>query len=284
MSVAAGHHQRPAAAHGPVTAVRGSLARHPEWPVLLAAAAAWLLFVVLVLAPAGGLGGHRGQTTGGHHAPAGGGVGAGWVDAWGGPGGLPTTWGDVGAALPAVPTAAGHWALMIAAMMLPGLVLPVRYAAFSSPHRRRHRTTTLFVVGYLVPWMLLGLVVTTVLALAPRLGVMVAATALLVASAWELTPAVGHALARCHRTRPLGLDGWDADRAALGFGMFHARACLLVCAPLMVALTIAGHPPWLTLGIVTVTILQKLGPGADRWVHPVAVLGTLAAVVLVGTS
>jgi hypothetical protein len=283
VSLVAGRSRTAAAGHGPVAAARGGLARHPEWPVLLVAAGAWALFVVLVLAPAGGAGG-SGPTAGAHHTLARLGTGTGWAEAWAGPDGFPTTWAEAGTALTTVPVVWGHWGLMVAAMMLPGLILPVRYAALCTPHRRRHRTTALFVAGYLVPWLLLGLGVAVVLAFVPSPGVMVAATALLAASAWELTPAVGHALARCHRTRPLGYDGWDADRAALRFGVFHARACLLVCAPLMVALTLAGHPLWLVLGIATVTTLQKLGPGADRWVHPVAVLGTLSAVILVGTG
>ncbi|MHA7134289.1 copper chaperone [Oerskovia turbata] len=260
--------------------MRGSLARHPEWPVLLVAAVAWALFVALVLAPDDG----GRLASGGHHTLVRVGGDAGWADAWVRPGGAPSTWAEVGTALGAAPTAWGHWGLMVLAMMLPGLALPVRHAAFATPRRRRHRTTGFFVVGYLVPWMLLGLGVTLALALVPAPGVMVAATALLAASAWELTPAVGHALARCHRTTPLGYDGWDADRAALRFGAFHARACLVVCAPLMVALTLAGHPWWLVVGVGTVTVLQKLGPDADRWAHPVAVLGTLAAVILVGTA
>lgn len=284
MTVAAGRSQRPAAAHRPAEAVRRLLAPHPEWPVLLVAAVAWVLFVGLVVAPGGGFGGHAGGQSAGHHALARVGAGVGWADAWVGPGGLPSTWAETGAALRTVPSTGGHWLLMVLAMMLPGLVLPVRYAAFATPRRRRHRTTMLFVLGYLVPWMLLGLVVTVLLAVVPRPGVMVAATALLAASAWELTPAVGRALARCHRTTPLGYDGWSADRAALRFGVFHARACLVLCAPFMIALTLAGHPLWLVLGVATVTVLQKLGPDAERWVHPVVVLGVLSAVVLVGTS
>jgi hypothetical protein len=284
VSLVVGRSRTAVTAHGPVAAVRGALARHPEWPVLLVAVVAWALFAVLVLAPGGGAGGSSGAAGGAHHTLARLGAGSAWADAWAGPDGLPTTWAEMGTALTTVPVAWGHWGLMVAAMMLPGLVLPVRYAAFSTPHRRRHRTTALFVAGYLAPWMLLGLGVVALLALVPSPGVMLAATALLVAAAWELTPAVGHALARCHRTTPLGYDGWGADRAALRFGVFHARACLVVCAPLMVALTLAGHPLWLVLGIATVTILQKLGAGADRWAHPVAVLGTLSAVILVGTG
>ncbi|TGJ96110.1 hypothetical protein DLJ96_10075 [Actinotalea fermentans ATCC 43279 = JCM 9966 = DSM 3133] len=117
-----------------------------------------------------------------------------------------------------------------------------------------------------------------------RPGVMAAAAVLVAASAWQLTPVVRRALARCHRSVPLGVAGRSADVAALRFGWFHARACVLTCAPFMVALSFAGHPLWLTLGIATVTCLQKLGADAGRWGHPVVVLGVLSAVVLVGTS
>lgn len=300
MTVAAGRPPRPAAvrpaAHGlrvrgaaghgrgvraAGTEARRFLGRHPEWPVLLAAAAAWVALLGS-WSPTSGSGASGPGPAAGHHALQG--AGAGWSSAWLDPAAPATGWADgIHGFVPGAAADWGHWGLMVVAMMLPGLVPSVRHAAFASPRRRRHRTTATFVAAYLALWMVVGLGVTFVVGLL-RPGVMAAAAVLVAASAWQLTPVVRRALARCHRSVPLGVEGRPADVAALRFGWFHARACVLTCAPFMVALTFAGHPLWLTLGIATVTCLQKLGTDAERWVHPVAVLGVLSAVVLVGTS
>ncbi|GAA3220216.1 hypothetical protein GCM10010488_20310 [Oerskovia jenensis] len=262
--------------------MRRFLARRPEWPVLVAAAVAWIVLLGPWLWTPGP--GARGPgPTVAHHASPGGAATAGWADAWLDPASFATGWAGVAQGVGSGAAAWGHWGLMVVAMMLPGLVPSVRHAAFASPRRRRHRTTALFVGAYLALWMIVGLGVTLVVGLL-RPGVMAAAAVLVAASAWELTPVVRRALARCHRSVPLGIEGRTADVAALRFGWFHARACVITCAPFMVALTFAGHPLWLTLGIATVTCLQKLGADAERWVHPVVVLGALSAVVLVGTS
>ncbi|QDW61931.1 DUF2182 domain-containing protein [Oerskovia sp. KBS0722] len=297
MTVAAGRPPRPAAvrpaAHGlraRGAAGRGTgvearrfLGRHPEWPVLMAAAAAWAALLGSWSPPPAP--GARGPgALAGHHALQGGGTGSEWSSAWLDPVALATGWADgVHGIVPGAAADWGHWGLMVVAMMLPGLVPSVRHAAFASPRRRRHRTTALFVAAYLALWMVVGLGATFVVGLL-RPGVMAAAAVLVAASAWQLTPVVRRALARCHRSVPLGVEGRTADVAALRFGWFHARACVVTCAPFMVALTFAGHPLWLTLGFATVTCLQKLGADAERWVHPVAVLGVLSAVVLVGTG
>lgn len=287
MTVAAGRRPRPAAARGPgVRAVgveaRRFLDRHPEWPVLLAAAAAWAALLG-ARSPTPGSGARGPVPVSAHHASPGV-QGGGWSSAWLDPASVATGWADgVHGFVPGVAAGWGHWALMVVAMMLPGLVPSVRHAAFASPRRRRHGTTALFVAAYLALWIVVGLGVTLVVGLL-RPGVMAAAAVLVAASAWELTPVVRRALARCHRSVPLGVEGRTADVAALRFGWFHARACAATCAPFMVAATFAGHPLWLALGIATVTCLQKLGADAERWVHPVAVLGVLSAVVLVGTS
>ncbi|MFF3064569.1 DUF2182 domain-containing protein [Oerskovia sp. NPDC057915] len=272
------HRVRGLNARGAGAEARRFLARHPEWTVLLAAAAAWVLLLGPWLStPSPGTLGVA--TAAPHHQLQGGDVGPGWADAWLDPAPLATGWTSIVQG----PGAWGHWGLMIVAMMLPGLVPPVRHAAFASPRRRRHRTTALFVAAYLSLWMVVGLGVTFAVGVL-RPGVMAAAAVLVAASAWELTPVVRRALARCHRSVPLGTEGSTADVAALRFGWFHARACAITCAPFMAALTVAGHPLWLTLGIATVTCLQKLGADAGRWVHPVVVLGVLSAVVLVGTG
>ena len=49
-----------------------------------------------------------------------------------------------------------HWALMVAAMMLPVVAPQVRRVAMRSLWSRRHRAAVSFVAGYVAVWLVLG--------------------------------------------------------------------------------------------------------------------------------
>ena len=50
-----------------------------------------------------------------------------------------------------------HWLLMIAAMMLPLLVVPIRQVAFRSYRWRRGKAVAGFIAGYSAVWIITGL-------------------------------------------------------------------------------------------------------------------------------
>jgi hypothetical protein len=129
---------------------------------------------------------------------------------------------------------AGGWALMVAAMMLPLVVVPVRRTARASLWRRRHRAVAEFLIGYGLIWLPFGAVALAFLTWwQPQLWVTAATFA--VAAIWELSPLKRRALILCHRTIPLRPSGWQADLDCLRYGAIQGRSCLLSCWAIMLA-------------------------------------------------
>jgi predicted metal-binding membrane protein len=134
-----------------------------------------------------------------------------------------------------------NWVGMIAAMMLPMVVNPVRVTAARSLWRRRHRAIAGFLAGYLAPWLLFGLVVSMIRAAAWTHTAAAAGLSFVIAAVWQQTIIHRRALAACHRTQPLAPLGWRADRDCLGFGGMTGVACVCTCWPIMLACAFTGH-------------------------------------------
>ena len=119
------------------------------------------------------------------------------------------------------------WALMLAAMMLPLVVAPLRHVRERSFARRRTRAMLLFVLGYLAVWMAAGMVlqVAAVVALwTVPLPLMWLAVALAVAVLWQVSPAKQWCLNRCHRKPALAAFEPAADHDAFRFGLANGAA------------------------------------------------------------
>ena len=122
------------------------------------------------------------------------------------------------------------WLLMMAAMMLPSLAPAAR------------RSVVPFAAGYLAAWTAAGLVAYLLFDAVRSLdfgflawdsgGRYVAAGVILIAAAYQLSPAKGRCLDRC-RTPP-------AEQAGLRGGLRHGASCVGCCAGLMAALFALG--------------------------------------------
>ena len=195
--------------------------RHPEWWSIALSAAAWLALLARSGAAAAGAG-----SSPAHHAHA-------------------ATAASVGGPASAWAAETLDWSLMVVAMMLP-LVLPsVRVTAARSLWPRRHRAIGGFLVGYLSPWLLVGLatsLLVVALGLDRWLGLPLAgAVGFALAAAWQVTPAKGRALRSCDRTAPLAPRGWRADRDCVRYGWMIGGRCLVSCWALMLACVLGGH-------------------------------------------
>jgi hypothetical protein len=223
---------------------------HPEWWVVVAAAAAWAGLAYLQWTPAGGPTGHHAHDTPGYSV---------------------------------LGTAVATAALMGAAMMAP-LVLPtLRRISLTSLWRRRHRAQLLFLTGYLATWTAAIVATEGLVAGAGNLLGRMPAIALATAgaAAWQFAPSKRRALRRCARSVPIPPRGWRADVHCLRFGASSVRSCAVTCLPMMVTLVAAGHAlvPMLALSAVQLheRIVSDYRPAAGALV--IAVVGAGAALV-----
>jgi hypothetical protein len=165
------------------------------------------------------------------------------------------------------------WMVMVAAMMLPLVMHAVRITASRSLWARRHRAIAGFLLGYLAPWLVLGVVVVGLREGSWARTYLAAGLGFVGAALWLGTPMHRRALSACHRTVPLAPRGWRAHRDCLRYGGAIGVACVWSCWPLMLACAFSGH------GLVAMTGAMVVS-AAERWsFRPrtrAAVIGTLA--------
>ena len=133
------------------------------------------------------------------------------------------------------------WCLMVLAMMVPLMLERLRWVAFQSFRHRRHRAILLFLIGFLLPWMLVGVVPTWLRTLDWSYNPLVAPGIFGLAALWVLAPVRTRALAFCHLTIPLAPLGWKADRDCLRYGLIIGASCVATCGFLMLACALTGH-------------------------------------------
>ena len=138
-----------------------------------------------------------------------------------------------------------HWTIMVAAMMLPLQIGPVRLTAERSLWPRRERSIASFLAGYAGIWILTGVPLAWADAqfhiqhrLDWRIG---AAIAILAYSAWFASAWKAAAARRCHRAPRLAPVGWQADLDCTRYGCTSAGWCVLNCWPLMIGCWLTGH-------------------------------------------
>ncbi len=196
---------------------------HPEWWALALSAAAWLETFASISASGAAPAGMTGMAGMAMGPPAG------------------------GRAAPSGAATLGAWALMVAAMMLPLTIGPLRAVAERSLWRRRQRALVEYLAGFAGVWLVAGVALLGLRAALVALGWMPAqvpawalASGLALAATWQLTPYKRRALRACHRTVPLAPSGWRALRDCVAYGARGALSCLVSCGPAMLALVLGG--------------------------------------------
>lgn len=229
---------------------------HVRVPVLCASAAAW----TLLLAEPGGMVLHA------HHSAA-------------MPRAAPLP-ASLGLLLAHDPLAllALNWALMLVAMMAPLLIAPIRHVRDRSFARRRLRAIVLFVAGYGLVWLAAGVVLLS-LALASRViapeSSVPAALAIVIALAWQISPAKQTCLNRCHAHAELAAFAPAADVDALRFGATHGIWCVGSCWVLMLLPLLLSRGHLAAMAAMAAMTLWLFGerlespmPPAWRWRGP----------------
>ena len=152
------------------------------------------------------------------------------------------------------------WALMLAAMMSPTLIAPIRHVIERSFKRRRARSVTLFVIGYAAIWMAAGAVLLAavlMLNLALPQSYLPAVGVAIIALVWQCSPIKQRCLNRGHNHSELAAFGIAADLDALRFGITHGVWCVGSCWALMLLpmLLLQGH--FAAMAVVTFVIISE---------------------------
>lgn len=174
------------------------------------------------------------------------------------------------------------WVVMAAAMTLPTVLPGARRVALNGLWRWRGRAVALFAVAHLAVWAAVGVVAVPAGelvrgAVGPYAPAVVTGS-LLLAAAWEITPAKRRALRAGHRTAVVPPAGRAAVAGLVREGARHGGRCVGSCGVLMAGLAVAGHGALLImLPLTGIVVVQKLARRGTEYA------GT-AAVVLVGTA
>jgi predicted metal-binding membrane protein len=161
-------------------------------------------------------------------------------------------------------------ALMIAAMMLPLIIAPLRHVRDRSFARQRARATILFTAGYGVVWMIVA-VVLQLIAIAARWAIpaplLCFGPAVATSILWQVSPTKQLCLNRCHRRPHLAAFGAAADRDAFDFGLTNGASCAGSCWALMLLTLLISQGQ--ILGMIAVTLFvfaERLeSPARLKW-------------------
>ena len=164
------------------------------------------------------------------------------------------------------------WAVMLTAMIPTLLAEPLQHIWQRSLTRRRARAIALFAVGYVIPWLAAGSVLSAASLVLVSLSDMAAlpplAIACIVALAWQVTPLKQISLNRCHARPSLAALGLRAELDSFCFGARHGIWCVGGCWALMLLpLTAQDAWHWVAMFAVTVVSLVERArePAPVRW-------------------
>ena len=180
------------------------------------------------------------------------------------------------------------WVVMMAAMMLPSVAPTVALYARMTRSRAPHAPLA-FALGYLLVWAAAGAAAYAVASVVGRLlgdalawdraGRPLAATTVLLAAAYELTPLKDVCLGKCRSPLGLLLSSWrDGWRGGVRMGARNGAWCVGCCWALMAALFALGvmSAQWMAL-VAGLIALEKTLP----W-RRVATASTTAVLLVLG--
>jgi predicted metal-binding membrane protein len=179
------------------------------------------------------------------------------------------------------------WSLMVTAMMLPLVAPVVCRAAAGGLWARRRRTVAEYLLGYLAPWLVVGLVGAAVVraVLPDPVGTGARVTVLVVAAIWHVAPPRRRLMSRCGAVQPGALRGRRAIVDAIRNGWVLGLRCLGTCLPAMTVMLLS-HQALLMAAVAAVLWSERIrGPNpAERVAHPAqaGALLALAAAVAAG--
>ena len=113
----------------------------------------------------------------------------------------------------------------------------------------------------------------------------VAATALALATAWQLSAPKRRALRDCHRPSPLPPTGPRATAGVVRFGLRNGTACVRSCWAMMLAMSVAASAAtfWM-VAITGLVLVEKLAPRPRQATRAGAVLLAAGSLAVAATA
>jgi predicted metal-binding membrane protein len=180
------------------------------------------------------------------------------------------------------------WGTMMVAMMVPPEVPRLLWLLGTRREQRRDAflRTAAFLVGYLLPWMLVSLLAAILQERLDAAGLLtphmatasrgLGAALLLGAGLMQLSPMKGACLARCRLRAAMESPGPATALAAFVAGIGHGGVSVGSCGVLMLVLFVTGvMSPWAMALLTVFLVLENLAPSG--W--PVARVGGLLLLV-----
>ena len=165
-----------------------------------------------------------------------------------------------------VARAVGHSMVMIAAMMLPLLVPHARVVVRRGLWVHRYRAIAAFSVGYLAAWCAFSAGLELLSAAVGRIasGPGLTMLLLLVAAAWQSTPARRALWRRCCRLPPMAATGRRAAGDRFRAGQRIGWLCVGTCGPVMAVMSVS-HGIGTAVGLSGVLFAEhRRGPNPAR--------------------
>jgi len=148
------------------------------------------------------------------------------------------------------------WLLMLGAMMLPMQTAQIRLIAFKSEPSTRQISVLLFVLGYFLVWSSIALLFVIDHNLAHP-NKYAACMAFVFAAVWTQTSIFQSNLWKSHASRAVYTKGWRRIQSTFGHGVRVSGACVITCAPAMLACAWSHHYlPAMLLGFIATYLLK----------------------------
>jgi predicted metal-binding membrane protein len=178
------------------------------------------------------------------------------------------------------------WTVMVVAMMLPTALPAIRHVAANSLRRRRPGAMVTFAAVYALIWVSFGgLLVLLAPAWSGLDRTAVAAGALALAAAWQLSAPKRRAVRDCHRPSPLPPTGRRAHTGVVRFALRNGTACVRSCWAMMLAMALATTATtfWM-VAITGLVLVEKLAPRPRQATRAGAVLLAAGSLVVAASA
>ncbi|MCA6115188.1 DUF2182 domain-containing protein [Bradyrhizobium sp. WSM 1738] len=152
------------------------------------------------------------------------------------------------------------WILMVTAMMVPLAAPQIKILAARSPTVRRSRSVSLFLFGFLLRWICVGVGIAAAADLIgwPQSSNRMSVSVLYLAAAtWQLTEFKKRALNRCHHVAPARALGRAADRDAMCNGWLHGRYCVSSCLLTMLPVSTSKLGPVAMAAVFALLLAER---------------------------